>query len=196
MTPTPHYPPPTTRYLIAVVGMAGSGKSVVCDAIEKRGFTKIYFGGITIDEVKRRGLAVSEENEKKIREEFRKKHGMAAYAILSLPKINAALKKGNMLIDGLYSWSEYVFLKKEFGDKLVVVAVHASPKTRALRLAQRNIRPLSSEELASRDAAEIEHLEKAGPIAVADVVIINEGNKKELAQQIVAFFKKNKKLFK
>lgn len=182
--------------IIAVVGMAGSGKSVVCDAIEKRGYTKIYFGGITMNEVKKRGLAVSEENEKKIREEFRKKHGMAAYALLSLPKIIEALKKSNVLIDGLYSWSEYVFLKKEFGDKLVVVAVHASPKTRALRLAQRSIRPLSPEELASRDAAEIEHLEKAGPIAIADAVILNEGNKKELARQIVAFFKKNKKLFK
>lgn len=182
--------------IIAVVGMAGSGKSVVCDAIEKRGYTKIYFGGITMDEVKKRGLAVSEENEKKVREEFRKKHGMAAYAILSLPKIKKAFANGNVLIDGLYSWSEYVFLKKEFGDKLIIVAVHASPKTRALRLAQRSIRPLSSKELASRDAAEIEHLEKAGPIAVADVVIINEGNKKQLAQKIADFFKKNKKLFK
>lgn len=175
--------------IIAVVGMAGSGKSVVCDAIEKKGFAKIHFGALTIDEVKRRGLAVSEENEKKVREELRKKHGMAAYAILSLPKIKAAFKKGNVLIDGLYSWAEYVLLKKEFGDKLVVVAVHASPATRAERLAIRKIRPLSSEEARARDYAEIEHLDKGGPIAMADVIIINEGTASLLQKQLIHLLK-------
>ena len=148
-----------------------------------------------MDEVKKRGLPVSEENEKKVREELRKKHGMAAYAILSLPKIKSALTKGNVLIDGLYSWSEYVLLKKEFGDKLIIVAVHASPKTRAERLATRTIRPLSSEEVRARDYAEIEQLEKGGPIAMADVVFINEGKLRGLHHQLAVLFEKNKKLF-
>ena len=194
MTPTTNFLLPT-NHIIAVVGMCGSGKSVVCDAIEQRGYTQIHFGGITINEVKKRGLAVNEENEKKIREEFRKKHGMAAYSILSLPKIKEALKKGNVLIDGLYSWSEYKLLKREFGGKLIVVAVHASPKMRAARLAKRTIRPLSPEEVAGRDAAEIEHLEKGGPIAMADVVFTNEGNKQELLAQINSFFRKKQKTF-
>ncbi|MDO8643257.1 MAG: AAA family ATPase [Candidatus Woesearchaeota archaeon] len=172
------------RKIIAVVGMCGSGKSLVCDAIEKKGFTKIHFGGITMDEVKKRGLAVSEENEKKVREELRKKYGMAAYAKLNLPKIKLLLERGNVLIDGLYSWSEYKLLKQEFGDKLMVVAVHASPKIRAARLATRAVRPLTSNEVAARDAAEIETLEKGGPIAMADIVISNEGTTPMLQKQI------------
>jgi len=36
---------------------------------------------------------------------------MAAYAILNLPAIDSALKKSNVVIDGLYSWEEYVTLK-------------------------------------------------------------------------------------
>ena len=31
--------------LIAVVGMTGSGKSVITDYLEKNGFKKVYFGG-------------------------------------------------------------------------------------------------------------------------------------------------------
>ena len=33
--------------LIAVVGMSGSGKSVVTEHLEKNNWTKLYFGGIT-----------------------------------------------------------------------------------------------------------------------------------------------------
>ncbi len=177
--------------IIAVVGMPGSGKSVVCDYIEKHGFTKIHFGGLTIDEVKKRGLPVSEKNEKKIREELRKKHGKGAYTLLHLEKIKKAHETGRVLIDGLYSWDEYKILKKEFGDKLLIMAVYASPKTRYARLATRALRPLTKKEAEQRDCAEIEQLDKGGPIAMADVVIINEGNKENLVAAARDFFFQN-----
>ncbi|MBM3149933.1 MAG: dephospho-CoA kinase, partial [Chloroflexi bacterium] len=92
--------------VVAVVGMAGSGKSEVARVFEESGFKKIRFGDITDQEVKRRGLALSEENERYVRQETRKEHGMAAYAILNLPRIDEALMSSDVVVDGLYSWEE------------------------------------------------------------------------------------------
>ncbi len=47
---------------------------------------------MTDEEVKRRGLELNEQNERSVREDLRKQYGMAAYAILNLPRIEAALK--------------------------------------------------------------------------------------------------------
>ena len=37
--------------IIAIVGMCGSGKSIASDYYEKKGFEKIYFGGVTLDKL-------------------------------------------------------------------------------------------------------------------------------------------------
>ena len=55
-----------------------------------------------------------------------------------------------------------------------MVAVWASPETRYFRLAGREKRRLTLEEAASRDRAEIENVNKGGPIAMADFTVINE----------------------
>ena len=46
--------------IIAVVGMAGSGKSEVARILEDNGFIRIRFGDITDEEVKRQGLPLTE----------------------------------------------------------------------------------------------------------------------------------------
>ena len=161
--------------IVAVVGMTGSGKSVVTEILEKAGVRKIRFGDLTDVEVRRRGLAVNEANERIVRESLRKEHGMAAYAVLNIPKIREAVITGDLLIDGLYSWEEYLVLKKEFGDSIKVLAIHSPPALRHSRLGERKIRPLTPAEAASRDKAEIENLNKGGPIAMADWSIVNDG---------------------
>ncbi len=160
--------------IVAVVGMAGSGKSEVAARFEQNGFVRIRFGDITDEEVTRRGLPLNEENERAVREALRREKGMAAYAILNKPKIDTALADNNVVVDGLYSWEEYLFLKGAYGDDFSVIAVWSSPETRYKRLAARHIRGLTEEESASRDKAEIENVNKGGPIAMANFTIINE----------------------
>jgi len=109
---------------------------------------------------------------------------MSAYAKLNLPRIDEALRESDVVIDGLYSWEEYTIFKTYYGDRFCVVAVWASPKTRYARLSSRASRPLTAEEAASRDRAEIENLNKGGPIAMADYTIINEIPLKELRKVI------------
>jgi len=169
--------------VVAVVGLTGSGKSEVARLFEAHGFARVRFGDITDEEVRRRGLKLNEANERLVREDLRKTHGMAAYAVLNLPRIEAAKQKTSVVVDGLYSWEEYKLLKSHFGGDFYVVAVWASPKTRYKRLGQRAVRPLTPEEAASRDAAEIENLNKAGPIAIADFTIANEATLENLTAE-------------
>lgn len=162
--------------VVSIVGMPGAGKSEVARVFEESGFIRIRFGDVTDQEIKKGGLTLTEENERRVRERLRQEHGMSAYAKLNQPRIDAARKQSNVVIDGLYSWEEYVFLKQAYGEYFHVVAVWASPETRHSRLGLRSTRPLTREEAASRDRAEIENTNKGGPIALADFTILNESS--------------------
>lgn len=170
--------------VVSIVGMAGAGKSEVAAVFEEKGFTRIRFGDVTDEEMVGRGLEPNEENERNIREWLRQEHGMAAYARLNLPKIDSALKSSDVVIDGLYSWEEYTFLKTYYREDFFVVAVWASPRTRYARLAGRSNRPLSQGESAGRDRAEVENINKGGPIAMADFTILNESSLGSLQQEV------------
>lgn len=170
--------------IVALVGMCGAGKSIVADYFRELGWAYVYFGGATMDELKRQGLEVNESNEKMVREELRRVHGMGAFALLKLPEIESGLAAGNVIADGLYSWTEYKVLKDKFGDNLLLLAIHTSPQLRYQRLAKRAVRPLSPETAQSRDYAEIENVEKGGPIAMADILLTNNGTVEELIDQL------------
>jgi len=179
--------------LVCIVGMTGSGKSVVSDYLVNKGYSYLRFGQITMDLIKKRGLEPTEVNEKSIRESVRKEHGMGAYALLNIPKFDELLKKGNVVGDGLYSWSEYKILREKYGNQLVVLAVFAPPELRYSRLVNRTLlstdvslknRPATLESAMSRDFAEIENIEKGGPIAMSDFTLINTGSVSELILQL------------
>ncbi|MBU1036561.1 AAA family ATPase [Patescibacteria group bacterium] len=173
-----------SKIILAVTGMTGSGKSEAVKHLEKKCFIKIYFGGVTLEEIKKIGLEINEANERKIREELRQKYGMAAFALLNLEKIEKAWSENKVVIDGLYSWDEYKVLKDKFGENLVLLAVASSFKIRCQRLAKRPGRSLSKEEVKTRDYAEIENVAKGGPIAVADYTLVNDGTMEELHKKI------------
>ena len=170
--------------VVSIVGMAGAGKSEVARVFEKNGFTRIRFGDVTDEEIKKRGLELNEENERCIRELLREKYGMSAYAMLNLSRIDLVQKKSDVVIDGLYSWEEYTFLKTHYGEDLYLVAVWLSPGARYARLSSRLDRRLTAEEAASRDRAEVENVNKGGPIAMADFTIINESSLKDLKKEV------------
>lgn len=172
--------------IVALVGMCGSGKSVATELFTSDGYTSIHFGGVTQAELRRRGMPVCEANERSIREELRRELGLGAYAIILYPQILEASQKGPVVLDGLYSWSELKYLRERLGDRLTVVAIIAGTGTRKARLATRVVRPLTSAETDSRDASEIENLEKGGPIAAADHYLNNEGTLEELRAQYEA----------
>lgn len=188
----------TNNKIVAIVGMCGSGKSVLADELIKLGWGYVRFGQLTMDEIKRQGLEVNEVNERMIREGLRKEHGMGAYAKLNIPKFDAILEKQNLVADGMCSWDEYKIMKDYYGDRLTVIHVYAPPEVRYERLEKRVIqkgdkdvknRPLTREQAKARDCAEIENLDKGGPIAMADYTILNTGFFDEYKGQIEKFIK-------
>lgn len=173
------------KIVLAVVGLPGAGKTEATEYIlEKTGWSKVYFGDVTFNEMKIRGIEVNEANERKMREELRANFGMGSYAIKSLPKIKELYANSSVVIESLYSWEEYLEIKKEFGENFKVLAIFASPEIRTQRMQNRPIRPLTAEELISRDYSQIENLHQAGPIARANFMIINEGSVSELHVKI------------
>jgi dephospho-CoA kinase len=165
-----------TKKIIAVVGLPGSGKTEVIEyLIQKYSWPKVYFGEVTFDEIKRRGLEVNEANERVVREGLRAEFGRQHYASKVIEKIHNLEDSPIILVESLYDWAEYLLFKDNFKNDFFTVAVYASPKTRYRRLSTRTIRPLTEAEAMSRDHSQIENIFQAGPIAMADYTIINEG---------------------
>ncbi|MFI5212013.1 MAG: AAA family ATPase [Ignavibacteria bacterium] len=166
--------------IIAVIGMCGSGKSEAVKYFTDHGYKRVYFGEVVMNEMKRLGLEVNEQNERKTREDLRKEYGMGAMAVKSLPIIDEFIKHNSVVVESLYSWEEFKILKEKFGDSFKLLTIYTTKDLRYERLSHRNIRPLTNEESRSRDISEIEKLDKGGPIAYTDYLIMNDGTLEEM----------------
>ena len=176
--------------LIAIVGMPGAGKTVAADFFQKKGIPILRFGDQTDISLKELGLSRNEKNERFVREKLRRDLGMAAMAIKIEPRIlNAAKTKSVIVLDGLYSWEEYLYLARKFPE-IQLLCIYAPPKIRYARLGHRKIRPLTRAEANSRDIAELENLNKGGPIAIADYLLVNDGDEAAFQIQLESLYKK------
>jgi dephospho-CoA kinase len=175
--------------IIAIVGMPGSGKSIAAKFFTDKGIPVLRFGDQTDIGLKELGMELNEKNEKWYRENIRKELGMAAMAKKIEPRINAIKDKYKLIIlDGLYSWEEYIYLLGKF-PKLKLLCIYTKPEIRHYRLSQRQIRPLTSEEAKNRDFAELTNLNKGGPIAIADLLILNNDTLKEFQNILEKLYK-------
>lgn len=170
--------------IIAIVGMCGSGKSIATDILENRGWAKIYFGGVTYKKMAEAGIERTPDSERIFREKLRKDYGPECYAKLLLPDIKEALKEHDVVLDGLYSWYEYKFLRDEFGDELKLICVVTDKDIRYDRVGKRQERPFNLVKAKERDLSEIENLYKSGPIAYADYYIFNNGTLDEYKNRL------------
>jgi len=172
--------------ILAFVGLPGAGKSTAVDYLTDKGHPKVYFGGIVLDAMRHAGLEINEHNEKRFREELREKEGKDFIVTRIIDQINHLADAGQhrIVADGLYTWTEYKLLKRAFPGELHVVAVVTPKHLRYHRLSNRPVRPLNEQEASERDWAEIENLEKGGPIAIADHYVINDGSVEELQAKL------------
>jgi len=163
--------------ILAIVGMAGSGKSTAIDYLTDKKNPKIYFGGVIYKAMAEAGIERTPESEQEFRREIREREGkdfVVKRAIQEAKNLIAAGQK-RIVLDGLYSWTEYKILRKEWPTEMTVVAIVAPKALRRKRLAERKERPFNAEEAAQRDIHEIEDIEKGGPIAIADYYVDNSG---------------------
>lgn len=173
------------KKIITLVGMPGSGKGTCTDYLaHKYKWPLVHFGNMVYEEVQRRGLDnVKDENF--VREDMRNKDGKDVLAKHAARKADGYFESGatNVIFDGLYSWTEYKYLRKLYGDSLLVIAVAAPRKLRYERILARtdgHRKYTSIDQIMERETGEIENLEKGGPIANADFTIINDGTPAEM----------------
>lgn len=172
--------------IIALVGLAGSGKSSAVDYFTAKGIPKIYFGGIIYQAMAEAGIEPTWDNQQQFREEIRAKEGKDFVVKRAIKNAHDLINAGQKMIvlDGLYTWSEYKILKHEFPGQMSVVAIVTPKHLRYQRMAKRPERPMQPREIDQRDWSEIENLEKGGPIAIADYFVINDGSLEELHAQL------------
>lgn len=175
--------------ILAFVGLTGSGKSTAAAYMASKGFPKLYFGGVIYDAMKDAGIDITPENAHKFREAIRAEKGDDFVVRKIIPEAKNLINAGQnrIIADGIYSWTEYKIMKKEFPGELTVVAIVSPKKLRHRRLINRPTHPLSQFEADQRDWSEIENLEKGGPIAIADYYIINDGTLEDLYKKIDSF---------
>ena len=170
--------------ILAIVGMSGSGKSVIVDHLTEKGYPKVYFGGMIYKEMEKRGIPRTEdgESEKKFREEIRETEGKdwVVRQVIAETKDLIAAGQKRIILDGVYSWTEYNTLKHEFPKSLTFLAVVVDKHLRYERVAKRPGRSFDARAIRERDRSEIENLEKGGPIAAADYYVLNNGTVDEL----------------
>ena len=82
-----------------------------------------------------------------------------------------------------------MYLKEKFREQLFILSIHSTKTIRYQRLGKRKVRPLTPRQVDERDFSEIKNIEKAGPIAIADYHIINDGDLQDLFKKIDDIFK-------
>ena len=179
--------------ILAIVGMSGAGKSVAVDYLTDQGYPKVYFGGMIYKEMEKRGIPRTEDgqSEKNFREQIREEEGKdwVVNQVIAETKdlINAGQKR--IVLDGVYSWTEYKILKHEFPKSLTFIAIVTDKHLRYERVAKRPGRSFDAKAIRERDRSEIENLEKGGPIVAADYYILNNGTIEDLQNDLKKLLK-------
>lgn len=158
--------------VVAVTGMPGCGKEEVLSVAQALEFSIVRMGDVVREEARRRGLPITDAAVGGMAHEERQAHGLGVWAERTLPRIRGT----SVLVDGLRGRAEAEVFRKAFGDDLVVLAVHASPKTRYERMMRRQRKDDAGtvEAFRARDLRELSW-GLGDVIATADVMIVNEG---------------------
>jgi dephospho-CoA kinase len=166
------------KRVIAISGMPGAGKGVASEAAKRLGFEVLVLGDVIREETERRGLEPTPQNIGSVMLQVRRDEGPAVVVKRLVPKIEASRSR-TLIVEGVRSEDELRELRSRF--EVVTVGIHASPKTRFERLLARGRSddPKRWETFYERDSRELD-VGLCRVIALADVVLVNEGTIDEL----------------
>lgn len=153
--------------------MPGAGKEEFVKAAMEEGFKVIRMGDVVRNEASDRGIANHDQGIGGFAHSERQIHGNDVWA----RRVSALVNSDPTLIDGCRGFSELEVFRREFGDQVMVIAIHASPRTRYNRLKarEREDAPSNWEEFVERDRRELGWgLGKV--IVMADYMLVNEGS--------------------
>ena len=143
--------------------------------------------------MEKRGIPRTEdgESEKKFREQIREEEGKdwVVNQVVAETKDLIAAGQKRIVLDGVYSWTEYKILRREFPKCLTFLAIVVNKHLRYERVAKRPGRSFDAKAIRERDRSEIENLEKGGPIVAADYYILNNGTIEDMQNDLKKLLK-------
>jgi dephospho-CoA kinase len=168
--------------VLLLTGMPGSGKSEAVKVAEEMGIPVHHMGSLVREMVKAKGFDADRANMQAVADGERKKFGADIWARRTARLITGA---AIVVIDGTRSLDEVAFFRRELGEMLSVVCVHASPRTRWERINRRGREddPPTFGELQERDRNEL-RWGLGEVIATADLMLVNEEGKGTLRAQM------------
>jgi len=169
------------KRVFAIVGMPGSGKGEVVRLLSAKGMPVVVMGDLVRASAAEAGKGNDDMNLGKFANDERQEFGMGIWAKRTIQKI----KNECIIIDGLRGDAELDEFRRTYGDKLIIMAVHASPEIRFQRLVERARKdaPVTKKEFMDRDAREIAcGIRRA--MAKADLVVNNEGGLQDLKKEL------------
>jgi len=178
----------TIKLVIGVVGMPGSGKSLVGEVAAAMGFGVVNMGDIIREESQVRGVQSNRENLTRIMYDLREEGGASVVAAKCVPLISRSMKQV-VVVDGLRSVPEIEEFRKNFA-KFCVLCVHSSPESRFKRLfgRGRSDDPIHVAEFSDRDSKELQ-VGIGSAIALADFMLCNEGTTRQFKTKVRRFFR-------
>ncbi len=167
--------------VIAITGMPGSGKEEFVKVAREEGLSIVRMGDIVREEVIKRDLELTDENIGMIASDERKKHGYGIWAERTIPLVSGDV----VLIDGIRGDVELEVFKRAFGEDVLIIGVHTSPKTRYKRIKERKRRDVTMDwhSFCKRDTRELEW-GIGNAIALSDFMILNEGTLEKYRKEI------------
>ena len=190
--------------VFAVAGMPGAGKSTVMELAVDAGFYVIRMGDLVLEEVRSRGLAVTDENVGEMATRMRRedrarvvgkrvplrmfypemeremlREGLGYWAKRTVERIRETCASPVAFIDGTRGDMEIRVFRRRFND-FKVIAVHASRDERYRRVRSRHREDdiASMEGLEKRDRRELSW-GVGNVIATADIMLVNDGTLEE-----------------
>ncbi len=165
------------KLLICITGMPGSGKSIIAKAAIDLKLPVVNMGDVVREETLKRYGVIKPDLMRKVSADLRREFGNKVIAIRTLEKIKD-IGDPIIVVDGVRSLEE-INVFKSYGN-VVIIAVHASPKTRFERIRRRGRPgdPDNWDDFWRRDLVELS-FGIGDVIALADYMIVNEGSIEE-----------------
>lgn len=174
--------------IIGITGTLGAGKGTVVEYLKTKGFGHYSASGFITEEIVRRGLPVNRDTMREVADSLRQTNGPGYVAGELLKRAHAS--GGGAIIESIRSVGEAEYLKSHGA---VLWAVDADIRTRYERIVKRksekdsvSFEHFAEQEKKESDNAEPYKMNLPKCIAMADVVITNNGTEEELFTQVEA----------
>ncbi len=176
------------KKVFGLVGPIASGKGTVAGILTDLGFSSYSLSDRVREEVKKRGLELTRENQQLTGNALREEFGSDILAKRTAEIIDNNPSE-NIVIDAIRNPKEIEFLKEKYGIKIIALKVNQERRYELLKQRGNQWDTLSWEEFKLLDDRELaqtgKHKQQVNEtVKMADIVIENDGTIEELKEKI------------